>query len=157
MRVVYADPPYPGMGHFYDGREVNHRLLIRYLCDDFDGWALSTASTTLQEVLRLCPTGVRIAAWCKSFASFKPGVSPAYTWEPVIFVPVDRPHDRGEPTVQDHLIEPITLRRGFTGAKPTRFARWIRCLLRATPDDELVDLFPGSGAVSRAWAQSVLV
>ena len=38
-----------------------------------------------------------------------------------------------------------------TGAKPAGFARWVFELLGATHGDELDDLFPGSGAIARAW------
>ena len=38
------------------------------------------------------------------------------------------------------------------GAKPPAVCRWIFGLLGAGPQDTLDDLFPGSGAVSRAWA-----
>lgn len=41
MRVAYADPPYVGQSRkHYGGAEVNHRLLIAHLCDEFpDGWS----------------------------------------------------------------------------------------------------------------------
>lgn len=38
------------------------------------------------------------------------------------------------------------------GAKPAEFAYWMFDLLGALPGDELVDLFPGSGGIGRAWA-----
>lgn len=37
------------------------------------------------------------------------------------------------------------------GAKPAEFCRWVFDLIAATDVDELVDVFPGSGGVSRAW------
>ena len=37
------------------------------------------------------------------------------------------------------------------GAKPAEFCRWVFDLLAATTADALVDVFPGSGGVSRAW------
>ncbi|MEV4735541.1 MULTISPECIES: hypothetical protein [unclassified Microbacterium] len=37
------------------------------------------------------------------------------------------------------------------GAKPPQFARWMFDLLGAEPQDELHDLFPGSGGIQRAW------
>ena len=33
----------------------------------------------------MCPAGVRVGAWVKTFCAFKKGVRPAYAWEPVIF------------------------------------------------------------------------
>ena len=40
----------------------------------------------------------------------------------------------------------------MTGTKPAAFCRWVFALLGAAPGDSLDDLFPGSGAVGRAWA-----
>lgn len=160
MKFAYADTPYPGMAHFYKdhpdfGGEVDHGELIQRLCDEFpDGWALSTASTTLRHVLALCPEDVRIGSWVKSFGSFKLGVSPAYVWEPVIFRGGRSWKDRGGrdgTTVRDWVMCQITMQRGLVGAKPEAFCRWIFALLGMTPDDEFVDLFPGSGAVTDAW------
>lgn len=160
MRFAYADPPYPGMGHFYvEKRECNHRVLLGYLCEEFpDGWALSTASTTLMEVLRLdtCPEDVRICSWTKSFASFKPGVNPGYCWEPVVLWRGRRRTDKTELTVRDFLSCPITLRKGLTGAKPERFCRWVADLLGYRDGDELEDIFPGTGVMARTLAQGVL-
>ena len=45
-----------------------------------------------------------------------------------------------------------TLPGRVLGAKPAPVCRWIFALLGACPGDTLDDLFPGSGAVSRAWA-----
>ena len=152
MRFAYADPPYPGMDHKYDdGRAygVNHTALIAHL-ETYDGWALSTASTTLAEVLSLCPSDVRIAAWVKPFASFKKNVDPAYAWEPVIFRSA-RTTDNERVTVRDYVSVPITLRRGFVGAKPTRFVWWMLELIGWSDGHEFDDLFPGSGAVGDAF------
>jgi hypothetical protein len=35
--------------------------------------------------------------------------------------------------------------------KPAAFAEWIFRLLGAVPGDTFADLFPGSGAITRAW------
>jgi hypothetical protein len=163
VRFAYADPPYLGLCRLYDhfhgddGRcwddPETHRLLIERLCAEYqDGWAMSLHSPSLRTILAMCPADVRVSPWVKPFCSFKPGVNPAYAWEPVIWRG-GRKRDRTEPTVQDFLICNITLRRGFTGAKPDPFALWLLDLLGARPEDDIIDLFPGSGAVSRAWAQ----
>lgn len=157
LRVAYADPPYPGMSHFYvdhpdyDG-EVDHAELVARLGREFDAWALHTASTTLQQVLAVCPTGVRVAAWVKSFASFKPGVNPAYAWEPVIFYGGRNDSTKLHPTVTDWISHPITLQKGLTGAKPPAVVEWVFRLLGLTAADDLVDLYPGTGVVARTWA-----
>lgn len=49
--------------------------------------------------------------------------------------------------------------RAFPGAligmKPPQFSEWVFKLLGATRSDELVDVFPGSGAVAEAWLRFV--
>lgn len=160
MRVGYADPPYPGQSakHYsghpdFDG-EVNHAKLIDRMEWDYDAWVLHTSSAALRDVLHLCPSNVRVWAWVKPFAAFKKNVSPAYAWEPII-VKVAR---HAEPnrtedsaTMRDWFSEPITMKRGLTGAKPERLCFWIFEAMGLEPTDELHDLFPGSGAVTRAW------
>lgn len=155
MRAAYADPPYPGQARKHYSSEplcaeVNHRLLIGSLCADFDCWALSTSSTALQDVLALCPAGVRIGAWVKPFASFKPGVNPAYAWEPVILWQ-GRKLGRADPTVRDWCAVNITMRRGLAGAKPDKFCAWLFDFMGLQVGDELTDIFPGSGAVGESW------
>lgn len=160
-RIRYADPPYPrqAMKHYsHDPQcaEVDHAKLIDGLEQSGDAWALSTSSTALREVLLLAPPDIRVAAWVKPFASFKPNVNPAYTWEPVLYRTPNR-SGRNLKTARDHVISAdavaasITLRRGLAGAKPDDFCFWLFELLGAEPDDEFIDMFPGTGGVSRAW------
>ncbi len=165
MRFAYVDPPYLGMckryGHAhpagdrpFDGKcwddPETHRLLIDWLCVEFpDGWALSLSTPSLQTILPMCPS-VRVLAWCKSWVSFKPGVNPAYAWEPVILFG-GRNHGRHHSTVSDFFLTPSTFGRGFEGAKPEALIWWLLACLNARADDELVDLFSGSGAVTRAF------
>ncbi len=162
MRMAYADPPYLGLavafyGHdhpeaaVYDTVE-GHAALIRRLCDEFpDGWVYSLHSPALRTILPLCPAAVRVMSWVKPWASWKPGVNPAYAWEPVI-VHGGRKRTRWEPKVRDYVSAVVTLRRTVRGAKPDPFCFWLFDVLNLHPDDEFVDLFPGSGAVTRAWA-----
>jgi hypothetical protein len=167
VRLAYADPPYPGMSGFYKdhpdfGGEVDHEALIADLVT-FDGWCLHTASTTLGYVLRLVEEAraralgrswqfdFRVMAWVKPFASFKKNVAVAYAWEPVI-VKAARPRRfDGYTTITDWVAEPITLRRGLTGAKPEAVCRWLFECMGAEQADELLDVYPGTGAVARAW------
>jgi hypothetical protein len=158
MRFCYADPPYKGCarkhyGHL-GGREVNHALLVQHLVAAYpDGWALSLHSPSLKYILALCPDDVRVAAWVKPFCSFKPGVNPAYAWEPVIFRGGRSQRGRAAPTVRDWLAEPITVRKGLAGAKPLAYCYWIFDLLGAQQGDTLDDLFPGTGIVTWCWDQ----
>jgi hypothetical protein len=161
LSFAYADPPYLGCCGLYDhfhgehgwcwDEVETHRSLIGRLVREFpDGWAMSASSPSLRAILPLCPEDVRVAAWVKPFASFKPNVNPAYTWEPVIFRG-GRKRDRSHPTVRDHVSVPITLKKGLTGAKPLAFCLWLFDLLGMEVHDELVDLYPGTGIVTEAW------
>jgi hypothetical protein len=162
MRFAYADPPYLGCGSLYSRNHpdalawndpATHAALIKQLCADYpDGWAVSCSTPSLRTLLPMCPPDVRIGSWTKPFCSFKPGVPVAYAWEPVVFRG-GRRRGRDQPTVRDWVSCNITLKKGLTGVKPSAVCLWIFDLLGADPSDELVDLFPGSGAVGAAWAQ----
>jgi hypothetical protein len=158
-RFAYADPPYLGCAKrlygdpTYDDIEA-HRQLIERLSSDFpDGWAMSLNSNTLQTILSLCPSDVRIGAWVKPFAVFRPGVNPAYCWEPVIFRGGRTKRSRKVDTVRDYHEECITMKRGTPGAKPPGFVAWIVALLGADvrQGDTITDLFHGSGAMLGVW------
>lgn len=157
MRFAYADPPYLGLaakfyGHLhpdaadYDKPET-HQALIDRICAEYDGWAMSLHSPSLRQILPMCPPDVRVMPWIKPFASFKPGVGVAYAWEPII-VRGGRRRTREQRTVRDWVAENITLKRGFTGAKPTAVIHWLLEVLNVQSGDEVDDLFPGSGAVT---------
>lgn len=158
MRFIYLDPPYPGQAKKrYGCPEVDHAALIDRVCRDYDGWALSTSSSALREVLELCPPYVRIAAWVKPFCSFKPNVNPAYAWEPVIYHTPKR-RSRQAKTVRDWHSQNITLKKGLCGAKPRSFCLWLFDLLGLELEDEFVDMYPGTGVVSetyRAWRRGL--
>lgn len=160
MRFAIADPPYLGCGakHYGDLHHAAadcdapawHEALLARLCREYpDGWALCLSAPSLRTILPMCPDDCRVGAWVKPFAAFKPNVNPAYAWEPVIWRG-GRKRTRKQVTTRDWIAESITLRRGFTGAKPTAFTRWLLDLLGAEPDDEIDDLFPGSGAIAEA-------
>lgn len=161
MRFAYADPPYLGCAKLYSDHPDHakwdtveaHADLIAQLEREYpDGWLLSCTTGNLWDILPVCPRPprCRVGAWVKPFASFKPGVNPAYTWEPVIFAG-GRKRPRTELTVRDHHAANIALRRGLVGAKPESVAFWLFDLLGMLPDDELIDLFPGTGSIMRAW------
>lgn len=161
MKIGYADPPYPGQAQRHYGDqpdyvgEVDHGELLKRLDADYDGWLLHTSSVALPEILRLAAdenvTGFRIMAWVKPFAAFKRNVSVAYAWEPVLVKAVRKPVVSKRIVMRDWVSESITLRRGLTGAKPEAVCRWAFEMLGAEPGDDLDDMFPGTGAVFRAW------
>lgn len=156
MRIGYADPPYPGCAHLYAAHpdfagEVDHAALIQRLEDEFDGWVLHTSSVAIGLLAPLMPEGARWMSWVKPFAAFKKNVSVAYAWEPVIVKAARKPVVSGRMVMRDWISCPITMQRGLTGAKPEVVCHWAFEMVGAEPEDELVDLYPGSGAVSRAW------
>lgn len=166
MHFAYADPPYLGMGKMYaalhseamiwDDPET-HRRLIERLADEFpDGWAMSCTSTSLRTLLPMCPDKCRVLAWCKPFVAFKDKTL-AYAWEPVIFRG-GRKRTKQQPTQRDYFVgsnpPKVNKPENFVpGMKPRTFCRWMFEVMNARPGDSLDDIFPGSGAVSAAWAE----
>jgi len=161
MRIAYADPPYPGCAHLYKDHpdyagEVDHEALAWQLIA-YDGWCLHTSSVGLHHVLDCLSlaghTDYRVMAWVKPFAAFKRNVSVAYAWEPVLVKAARKPvvkKDMGF-TYRDWIAESITLKKGLTGVKPEKACHWLFEVMGCEPQDELHDLFPGTGAVTRAW------
>jgi hypothetical protein len=164
VKIAYADPPYPGCAHLYKDHpdyagEVDHGLLLGEL-RNFDGWCLHTSSVALPDLLEIQrayenyeKSEVRVMAWVKPFAAFKRNVSVAYAWEPVLVKAARKPvvkKDMGF-TYRDWIAESITLKKGLTGVKPEKVCHWLFEVMGCEPGDELHDLFPGTGAVTRAW------
>jgi len=158
-QIGYADPPYINCAHLYKdhpdyGGEVDHAALLDRLESEFDGWVLHAAATPAS-IATLAPlvekTGARWMSWVKGFAAFKRNVSVAYAWEPVIVKPARKPVVSKRIVMRDWIECPITLKRGLTGAKPEKVCHWAFEMVGARPDDDLIDLFPGTGAVSAAW------
>jgi hypothetical protein len=158
LRVAYADPPYPGNATIYRDHpdfagEVDHRELVERLVAEFpDGWALSTSADALRWVWPLCPDGSWVGAYVKSVPTVGTELRARRSWEPVIFSggrprPPDAPwlrdwvYARTLPSFPGHVV----------GMKPPDFSWWLFDCLGLQPYDELVDLFPGSGAVGLAW------
>lgn len=160
MKIGYADPPYINCAHLYKDHadfagEVDHAELIERLQSDYDGWILHAAATPASMAI-LAPlvaaTGARWMSWVKGFAAFKKNVSVAYAWEPVIVKAARKPVVSKRLVNRDWIQESITLRKGLTGAKPSKVCQWAFEMVGARPEDELCDLYPGSGAVGKAWS-----
>ena len=160
MKIGYADPPYIGCAHLYKDQpsyagEVDHAALIGRLESEFDGWVLHAAATP-RSMAVLAPliekTDARWCSWVKGFAAFKKNVPVGYAWEPVIIKPARKPVVSKRLVMRDWIQESITLKRGLTGAKPEKVCHWAFELVGACPTDELHDLYPGTGAVTKAWA-----
>ena len=161
MKFAYADPPYLGQGKklygklhpeaaIYDTLDAHKKLVDRLVAEYPDGWAMSLSSPSLKFILPLCPDDCRVMAWVKPFAIFKPNVGLAYTWEPVI-IRGGRRITREEPTIKDHVIESIALKKGLVGAKPMRFCTWILSALNVKDGDTIDDIFPGTGIMTEAF------
>lgn len=149
---AYADPPYPGKARrYYHQEEVNHPALVQSLVDGYDGWALSTSAMALRDILPLCPPQVRVCAWVK------PGGAPPRTyglhnvWEPIIVLQGRRLRPGRRDALYRH---PARLGGDLPGRKPLAFCAWLFAALGMLPGDELVDLFPGTGIVTAAWAET---
>lgn len=167
MKMAYADPPYLGCAlkfygdPTYDKIEA-HAALIQQLEREYpDGWAYSLSSSSLIPMTEAGVfkgvEGLRIGSWVKPFHAYKKGVRPAYAWEPVIYKggrnknpPV--PLKGGKAiTPKDFVSANITLKKGLTGAKPEAFWFWLFDILGLQPNDEFVDIFPGTGGGDRHW------
>ena len=179
MNLAIADPPYPpliGVGgrknrasrwygngqrsatdrpadrhdkaHEWDD-PARHRQLLLELMKDFDGWAIATSPDGLHAYDPL-PAACRVMAWVKP--NGQPGAHRLRsTWEPVIIYPPERRRSNrgGRGAIPDHLIRSAP--RGFRGAKPIEWTDWVLSALSYDPTcDVVVDLFPGSGELSRA-------
>lgn len=159
MKIAYADPPYIGCAHLYKDHqdfagEVDHAQLVERLESEFDGYVLHAGAHNASEEL-LAPMMARIGArkciWVKQFAAFKKNVPVAYAWEPVYIRCARKPVVSKRLVMRDWIMCPITMRKGLTGAKPEAVVHWALEIAAARPDDDLLDLYPGTGAVTEAW------
>lgn len=138
---------HPDAGRWDDLSE--HRKLLVDLMDHFDGWAIATTPDGLGAYHPL-PIDARVMAWVR------PGAQPGghrivSRWEAVIvYVPEGRRARAKGLQVPDVLVCPRPV-VNFAGAKPPEWTRWVLDALGYSPgEDELIDLFPGSGSVSAA-------
>jgi len=156
MRFAYADPPYFGNGKkrypehpdaaVWDDK-ATHISLIERLCEEYkDGWVLSCNPSDLRWLLGACPDDCRVGSWVKTFHQIRK-VTTQYAWEPVIWRG-GRPQPNRKPMVRDWLSCVTTRQKGTVGAKPAKFNQWVIDLLGYdATQDELDDLFPGSGGM----------
>jgi hypothetical protein len=180
-KFAYADPPYLGRAEYYRAHHPDwkvwdcpetHRALIDRLQAEYpDGWALSCVPENLAVLLPMCPTA-KIGCWISLHPRFG-GNRATITrhWEPVIYAGgrtfaesgcrgadyVLTRHMPLPPERQRYRVQREKVRNGevFLGRKPMEFSRWMFDLLGAQRGDTLDDLFPGSGAVSAAWAERI--
>jgi hypothetical protein len=172
-------------GHADYGGEVDHAELLSRL-DRYDGWALSTSAAVLPAILGLAVVqdlDVRVAAWIRG-ARPHATARLVNAWEPVVYAGGRRftgfrPHPDAAGAVLwaseaqvgvlhrpvKDVLEGVAPRARPThpgwpvGSKPPAFCSWVFDLLGAGhhPDDELDDLYPGSGIVAWSWALRLAV
>jgi hypothetical protein len=131
------------------GGEVDHRRLIALL-ETYDGWALSTSSKALRDILPLCPPEVRVCAWVKPIGASSRTRGLHSTWEPLIVKQARVVHAG----VRDWIsAQPARFGGRLMGRKPLAFCAFLFQALAASPNDMFDDLFPGTGIVSAAWRE----
>jgi hypothetical protein len=187
MKLCIADPPYLGRAHRWYGvgglgdstgvvcadehpeaaewdKPERHQQLVAELERDFDGWAIAMSVHSLSTYLSCVDTdsrnGIRVAVWYRRNSINSPSVRVLNRWEPVLLrIPEGRKGRASvdDPWVDDVLPAPKPSKYGFMGAKPPAWTRWVLDMLGHQPDDEVVDMFPGSGAVTNELAQGVLL
>lgn len=173
MKLAIADPPYlgrgarwygSGRGHYNRPRNSDvhpeadiwdspaaHVDLVERLCQEFDGWVIAGAPDSLSVYLPACPGDTRVLVWHRG-NGIPSGSRVSEQWEFVLAYvpPTRRGRGRDLPT-SDVLTAGVPKMAGFTGAKPPKWTRWVLDVLGYRPDeDELTDMFPGSGAVASA-------
>lgn len=174
MKLAIADPPYLGRARrwYGDGRghsggrgradehpEANkwddpkaHELLVDELEAEYDGWAIAMTPDSLSTYLRVAPVASRVASWTRGNA-IPSGARVRSLWEPVLVRVPDERRAHGTGAIVDDVLTAGITPGGFPGRKPEAWTHWVLTMLGYDPEvDELVDVFPGSGAVAAAAA-----
>ena len=134
---------------------MDHLELIRRLEADYpDGWALSTSAAALRDVLPMCPASTRVCVWRRRTRPTRSRRALS-AWEALLVaggreLQTERPQEVLD--VLDYRGRYDAFPGALVGMKPPEFAVWMFAQLGAQAGDELADLFPGSGAIGRAWA-----
>jgi hypothetical protein len=147
-KINYKPADYHPDAHKWDNIET-HKELIQNLESNYDGFALCMAHDNLQDLLPLFKSKVKICIWYKWTLPSRSVISNNY--EPVIIrVPKSRKGARKGFTTPDVLMYQKRDGLGFAGRKPAAFTHWLLSLMQYQENDEVHDLFNGSGAVSEA-------
>lgn len=127
-----------------------HRELLRTLDADYPGWAMAASPKSLPLIAGAIPPQARIAVWVVTNA-MPDGGRVGHRWEPVIVRVPDGRRGRSTGHAVPDVLSAAHPTAGFVGSKPRAWTLWVLDMLGHRADeDELVDLFAGSGAVSRA-------
>lgn len=172
MLLAIADPPYLGRANRWYGSgrghaggigraaaheaasdwddPATHRALVTQLEAEYDGWAIAASASSVQVYQSFLPADIRMCIWHKGNA-IPSGSRVAGQWEPVfIRVPSGRSGHGTGAAVSDVLNAGISYRHNYVGSKPYAWTHWVLDLLGHQPDDQVHDLFAGSGAVALA-------
>jgi hypothetical protein len=144
-KVQYKPADYHPEAHLWDDIQT-HKTLIKQLESDYDGFALCLAHDNLQQLLPLFSVKVKVCIWHKW--TLPSGSCISNTYEPVIVrVPDSRRRAIKGATTPDLLTYKKKEGMGFAGRKPKAFTYWLLDLLQYKENDQVDDLFNGSGAI----------
>lgn len=135
---------------------ATHRALLEHLVHNYDGWALASSWDGPHTVYAPLPRGTRVMIWHRTNA-MPSGARIISRYETVmLYPPAARRAKAACLGVPDVLTTSVPA-SGFAGSKPPAWTRWVLDALGYDPDADTVDdLFPGSGAVGREVAQSII-
>ncbi len=166
--LVYADPPYANCRFRY-ARKNSSRQWGRNSRADFmreliarmdslraaDGACALSMATPELELLPLFPSRRRVLAWVKPYAVFRPGVWPAFAWEPVVIwgnLP-GRAEQKASQTPPDWFSCPPQKPSKREGAhenpKPEAVMEWVINMALGPRRGPALDLFAGSCTMAR--------
>ena len=113
---------------------------------------MACATPGLRLLLPHTEQGVRTGTWVKrNPGGRRPYLRVGYAHEFTLFRPARRGGQAHMSRTDALLLASPTRQRGVVGAKPARWTWWtLDCLGYEPGEDEVEDLFPGSGAVSEA-------
>lgn len=138
--------------HIWDEPEA-HLKMLDDLMANYDGFAIATSVMGLNVYLQKADlrqgSGFRLAIWHKP-TSAPSGSRLRNVYEPVlIYIPEDRRGYAKGKRIDD--LRTINIKpNGFIGSKPSEWVHWVLDLMGAEKDDQIDDLFHGSGAVTKA-------
>lgn len=174
MKFAYADPPYLGQGasrygHLHPDAAIwddpaTHTALVERLEDEYpDGWAISLTSQPASVMAYVGP-GRELAVWHRrGWRTPRPQLRISQNYELVLYrTSVPNMKDRGPMVANVFTLGGQNWQLSkdgltHTGTKPAQFCHWVLDLLGYDPGrDQLDDLFPGEGSMTRAAAQHSL-
>jgi hypothetical protein len=171
VRFAYADPPYLGQGasrygHLHPDAAVwddpaTHTALVERLEVEYpDGWAISLTPQP-EAVMAYVGPGRELAVWHRrGWMTSRPQMRISFCFELVLYrTAVPNMKKNGPMVANVFTLGGQNWQLGkqagtHTGTKPEEFCHWVLDLLGYNPEtDQIDDLFPGEGSMTRAAAQ----